>query len=145
MKYFTTLFVGLFSIVLLAGCNFIGEDYDYSPPSVSLSHSEVKLAEANINWEKDGTVKKADSLELAREQQQVSVKAGLEDFVDLSSQDFKILDLTVSVWKDGEQIQLDVNRLNEFNFPNEKGEYLIEVNLTSDFGTAQYVGNILVD
>lgn len=144
MKYFTTLFVGLFSIVLLAGCNFIEEEYDYPPPSVSLFHSEVKLAEANINWGKDGTVRKADSLEVAREQQ-VPVKAGLEDFVGLSSQDFEILDLTVSVWKDGEQIQLDVNRLNEFNFPNEKGEYLIEVNLTSDFGTAQYVGNILVD
>ncbi|WP_419957992.1 hypothetical protein [Psychrobacillus psychrotolerans] len=142
MKYFTTLFLGLFSIVLLAGC--IGEDYDYSPPSVTLSHSEIKLAEANINWE-DGTVKEADSLELAREQQQVTVKAGQENFVNFDSQDFEILDLTVSVWRDGEQIQLDVNRLKEFNFPNEKGEYLIEVNLTSDFGTAQYVGNILVD
>ena len=40
--------------------------------------------------------------ELAKEQEQVPVKAGLKDFVDLSSQDF-ILDLTVSVWKD-EQI-----------------------------------------
>lgn len=89
-------------------------------------------------------MKKADSLELAREQQQVSVKAGQEDFVDFDSQDFAIVDLSVSVWRDGEQIQLDVNRLKEFNFPNEKGEYLIEVNLTSDFGTAQYVGNISV-
>ncbi|MEK3980665.1 hypothetical protein MKY37_16685 [Psychrobacillus sp. FSL K6-2836] len=133
----------LISIVLLVGC--IGENYDYSPPSVTLSYSGVKLAEANINWEKDGTVKKADSLELAREQQQITVKAGLEDFVDFDSQDFAILDLTVSVWRDGEQIQLDVNRLKEFNFPDEKGEYLIEVNLTSDFGTAQYIGNILVE
>ena len=89
--------------------------------------------------------KKADSLELARELQQITVKAGLEDFVDFDSQDFAILDLTVSVWRDGEQIQLDVNRLKEFNFPDEKGEYLIEVNLTSDFGTAQYIGNILVE
>ena len=142
MKYLITLFVGLFSIVILAGC--IGEDYDYSPPSVTLSHSEIKLAEANINWE-DGTVKEVDSLELARELQQVTVKAGQENFVNFDSQDFEILDLTVSVWRDGEQIQLDVNRLKEFNFPNKKGEYLIEVNLTSDFGTAQYVGNILVD
>lgn len=142
MKLYLKLFVGLFFALTLAGC--IGEDYDYSPPNVSLFHSEVKLADANINWEKDGTVKKADSLEVAREQQQVPVQAGLKDVVDLSSQDFEILGLNVSVWKDGEQIQLDVNRLNEFNFPNEKGEYLIEVNLTSDSGTAQYVGNILI-
>jgi len=31
-----------------------------------------------------------------------------------------------------------------FNYPNEKGDHLIEVNFTADFGTAQYVGNILV-
>ncbi|QFF97819.1 hypothetical protein PB01_02755 [Psychrobacillus glaciei] len=145
MKYFTTLFTGLFSIVLLAGCNFIAESYDYSPPSVTFSHSGLKLAEANINWEKDGTVKKIDSLELAREQKQGAVKAGQEDSIYFGGQDFDILELTVSVWRDDEQIQLDVNYLKEFNFPDEKGEYLIEVNLTSDFGTAQYVGNIVVD
>lgn len=143
MRRIAKLVAGLFSVLLITGC--IGEDYDYSPPSVTLSHSEVKLADANINWEKDGTVKKTDSLELAREQQQATVKAGQENFVNFDSQDFEILDLTVSVWRDGEQIHLDVNRLKQFNFPNEKGEYLVEVNLTSDFGTAQYVGNIIVE
>jgi hypothetical protein len=143
LRKIAKLVTGLISIILLTGC--IGEEYDYSPPRVTLSNNNIELAEANIDWEKDGTIKTADSLELAREQQQVSVKAGQEGFVDFDSQDFEILDLTISVWKEGEQIQLNVNRLKEFNFPNEKGEYLIEVNLTSGFGTAQYVGNILVE
>lgn len=143
MKFFSKYLILLFIVFLLTGC--IGEDYDYSPPKVSLPHSEVKLVEANINWEKDGTVKEADSLKLAREQEQIRVSAGQEDLVDFNSQDFAILDLTVSVWRDGEQRQLDVNKLKEFNFPNEKGEYLMEINLTSDFGTAQYVGNIIVE
>lgn len=47
MKVFSRYLIGLFSIFLLGGC--IGENYDYSPPSVTLSHSEIELAEANIN------------------------------------------------------------------------------------------------
>ena len=94
MKYFTTVFAGLFSIVLLAGCNFIAEDYDYTPPTVSLTYSDIELEEANINWDTkgdtsvDGKVKTDNIFELAKEQEPVAVKAGENDSLQFDSQDF---------------------------------------------------------
>jgi hypothetical protein len=152
MKYFTKLFAGLFSIVLLTGCNFIGENYDYTPPTVSLFYSDIELEEANINWDtkgdtsEDGTVKTEDLFELAKKQNQVTVKAGSKESINFGSEDFLLEDINVEVWKDGNNTQLKVDeKLREFNYPKEKGSYVIEVNINTDSGTAQYVGNILVD
>lgn len=113
----------LFYLVLLYQQDLQGEYY--SPPSVALSYSGVKLTEVNINWGKDGKIRKADSLDLAGEQQ-IGVKAGQEDFEDLEIQEFAILDLTISVWRDGEQIQLDVNRLKEYNIKTQNLKLLIQ-------------------
>lgn len=64
-------------------------------------------------------------MDLAGEQQ-IGVKAGQEDFEDLEIQEFAILDLTISVWRDGEQIQLDVNRLKEYNIKTQNLKLLIQ-------------------
>lgn len=52
MKLYYTLVIGLLFAFTLTGCN--GEDYDFSPPTVSLSSpndvDQQKLEEANINW-----------------------------------------------------------------------------------------------
>lgn len=64
-------------------------------------------------------------MDLAGEQQ-IVVEAGQEDFEDLEIQEFAILDLTISVWRDGEQIQLDVNRLKEYNIKTQNLKLLIQ-------------------
>lgn len=152
MKYFAKLIVGLFSIGLLTGCNFIGENYDYTPPRVSFFHSDIELEEANINWDtkgdtsEDGNLKTEDIFALAKEQKQVTVKSGSKESINFDSQDFLLEDITVAVWKDGKNTQLEVDeKLQEFNYPTEKGSYVIELSINTDSGTAQYVGNILVD
>lgn len=152
MRYFTTLFAGLFSIVLLAGCNFIGEDYDYTPPTVSLTYSDIELEEANINWDtkgdtaEDGTVKTDNIFELAKEQEQVAVKAGENDSLQFDSQDFLLESVTVLLWKDEQSTSIEIDEKSlDFNYPTEAGSYVIDVTIDTDSGTAQYVGNILVD
>ena len=152
MKYFTKLFAGLFSIVLLTGCNFIGENYDYTPPAVSLTYSDIELEEANINWDtkgdtsEDGTVKTDDIFELAKEQEQVAVKAGENDSLQFDSQDFLLENVTVLLWKDGQSTSIEIDEKSlDFNYPSEAGSYVIDVTIDTESGTAQYVGNILVD
>ncbi|MFB6466751.1 hypothetical protein ACE38V_07965 [Cytobacillus sp. Hz8] len=53
MNRFFKLFIGLLFILTLTGC--FGEEYDFTPPTVSLVNpdditQEEKLAEANIDW-----------------------------------------------------------------------------------------------
>ena len=152
MKYFTKLFTGLFSIVLLTGCNFIGENYDYTPPTVSLTYSDIELKEANINWDTkgdtsgDGTVKTDDIFELAKEQEQAAVKAGEKDSIQFDNQDFLLENVTVLLWKDGQSTSIEIDEKSlDFNYPSEAGSYVIDVTIDTESGTAQYVGNIFVD
>lgn len=145
MKLFSKLLTGLLGIVLLTGC--IGEEYDFTPPSVTLVHSEMDLVEANIDWksEEGYTKETANILQLAKEQPQVSVEAGKEDYLEFDHQDFAIKELSISVWQCEEETQLELKDGQSFNFPNETGEFVVEVNLVTDRGTAQYVGNIVLE
>lgn len=147
MKIFFSLIVGLFFAFSLTGC--LGEDYDFTPPSVSLSNlttsnSDIKLKEANIDWQSDKEYKKEtkDILSLAKKQKQVSVKSGQQDYIDFDSQDFKVEEISIWVWQQDEKVKLELDKNRTFNFPKEKGEYLIEVDLLTDKGSAEYVGNI---
>ncbi|RDW17709.1 hypothetical protein [Oceanobacillus chungangensis] len=138
--------------MLLTGCNFIGEDYDYTPPTVSLSYSEIELEEANINWNtkgdtsEDGTVSTNDIFELANEQEQSAVKVGGNDSIQFDNQHFLLEDVTVLLWKDGQSTTIEIDEKSlDFNYPSEAGNYVIDVTIDTDSGMAQYVGNILVD
>ncbi|WP_400245832.1 hypothetical protein AB3U99_04520 [Niallia sp. JL1B1071] len=140
---------GLFLTFLLSGC--IGENYDYTPPTVSLTYSDLELKEANINWDtkgdtsEDGTVKTDDIFELANEQGQVVVKAGDNDSVQFDNQDFLLESITVLLWKDGQSTTIDIDEKSlDFNYPSEVGSYVIDVTLNTDSGTAQYVGNVVI-
>lgn len=66
--------------------------------------------------------------------------------VDLLSDhaDFKIEDLNISIWQGDKKLDLEVTD-TAFNLPKEKGDYIIEVNLQTDSGKAQYVGNIVIN
>lgn len=143
MKGLLKLFIGLLFVFSLTGC--IGEDYDFTPPTVKLLNSDIQLEEANIDWRTDKHYEKEtkDILSLAREQRQMSVYAGQQEDLIFDSEDFAVKELGVSVWQKDKKIELDLKN-RSFYFPKEKGEYVIEVNLLTDSGSAQYVGNVVI-
>lgn len=142
---FMKFLIGVWGVILLSGC--IAEEYDFSPPTVTLFESKVQMIEANMDWSRVEEHKKetADIIAFAKAQRPVRVKAGKEDFVDFNSQDFSIEKLTISVWKGETKIPLEMKERRRFIFPSEPGEYVIELNLVSSEGTAQYVANILIE
>ncbi|MFF2291071.1 hypothetical protein [Peribacillus butanolivorans] len=149
MNGYLKLFIGLLFAFSLTGC--LGEDYDFTPPSVTLSNptnseSDIKLKVANIDWKSDKEYKKEtkDILSLASKQKQVSVNSGQQDYIDFDSQDFKVEEISIWLWKQDEKVKLEVDKNLKFNFPKEKGEYLIEVDLLTDNGSAEYVGNVVI-
>jgi len=151
MKGFLKLFMGLFLAFTLTGC--IGEEYDFSPPTVTISavvesmnEQSIELEEVNIDWDSDENYKKEteDILSFAREQKSVPFKSGQKVDYDFDSQDFAIEELNVSVWKDNKEIKLEINDDRSFHLPKEEGEYVIVFDLRSDKGIAQFVGNILM-
>lgn len=149
MKKILKLCIGLILVFILGGC--IGENYDFSPPAIKLSsNSNIKseeLVEANVDWRGEGNnpIEKEtnDILALAKEQQPVYFNAG--EKVDLLSEhaDFKTKGISVSVWQNDTKLDLEVNDIS-FYIPKEKGEYVIEVNLQTDRGNVQYVGNLVI-
>lgn len=139
----TALVLGM--LFLLTGC--IGEDYDFTPPSVTLFESDTPLKEANIDWNSDKQYKKEtkDILLLAKKQKQISVSPNQQDLITFDNEDFKVDQLTIYLWKQDEKKKLELDKNRRFHFPKEKGEYLIEVDLLTDKGTAEYVGNVVVE
>ncbi|WP_079478996.1 hypothetical protein [Halobacillus salinus] len=134
-------------LFLLSGC--IAEEYDFTPPTVSLTHpyaDQIELEEANINWDSDKEYSKEteDIYALAKEQEQKYYSSGEQVRIDFDNQDFLIEDLSAYLWQNGSKTELQVED-QEFSFPDEEGKYLIVVDLLSDNGSAQYVGNIILE
>ena len=144
MKGLLKIFIRLFFAFSLTGC--IGENYDFTPPSVTLFNSDIQLKEANLDWQSDKHYKKEtkDILSLARKQKQASVSSGQQELLVFDSEDFKVEELNVWLWQEDEKINLELDKNRNFYFPEEKGNYLIEVDLLTDSGSAQYVGNIVI-
>ncbi|WP_341285020.1 hypothetical protein [Priestia megaterium] len=148
MKKFISLFVGLFCTLSLTAC--FGETYDFTPPTVSLSNEnrldDIQLEEANVNWSSDKEYKKEtkDILTFGSKQHKFIVGSNEKDSLVFDNQDFAVKDLNISVWKGDKKTQLELKDDSSFTFPSEKGQYVIEVNLLADSGSAQYVGNVLI-
>ena len=142
---FLKILIGLCCMILVAGC--IAEEYDYSPPSITLGSTGIQMVESNIDWTRvDEYLKETeDIMALAKQQPLYRVQASTEDYIQFDHQDFAIQQLTVSVWQGDKQIPLDMKTETTFNFPSQVGEYVVEVNLVSDNGSAQYVANILIE
>lgn len=150
MNSFFKSCVTILIILALTGC--IAEDYDFTPPALKLSSSNniesEKLAEATVNWMGE------DDVQIEREVTNISTFAESQpvthfnagEKIDLLFEhgDFAQQALTVSVWKNNEKSDLEVNNIS-FVLPQNTGEYIIEVNLLTDRGSAQYVGNIVID
>ncbi|CAM3314240.1 hypothetical protein FITA111629_15565 [Filibacter tadaridae] len=148
MKLYFKLLIGLLFVSTLTGC--FGEDYDYSPPTVTIQSNsdlsnEGKLEAANVNWKTDEkyTKETENVLALGKEQNPLYFNSGNEVDILFDSQDFKIEELSGYVKQNDKQIDLEINK-NTFNLPNENGEYIIVINLVSDSGNAEYVGNIVI-
>ncbi|WP_177201268.1 hypothetical protein [Bacillus sp. OV322] len=144
------MIMGSFFVILLTGC--FGETYDYSPPTVTLTNpddieQEVKLAEANIYWQtsdKNYTKKTEDIQSLAKKQSKMELKAGQKAELHLENGDFEPNGISVSVWKNAEKTDLKVKNDQSFNLPKNKGNYMIVVDIDTDKGHAQYVGDVVI-
>ncbi|MED4285102.1 hypothetical protein P4679_24590 [Priestia megaterium] len=152
MKNILKMCTGIVILLSLGGC--FGEDYDFSPPTVTISPTandivDTDLKESNVDWrgENNEPYKKEtkDISKLAMKQQALAVGSETEGNIRFDNEDFSVGGLTVSVLKNDKKQELKLNEEDRtFNFPKEKGKYVIVVNLDTDRGNAQYVGNIVV-
>lgn len=150
MKIFLKLFLGILLTLSLAGC--IGEDYDFSPPEVTLQPADAaqqeKLAEANIEWSYDEQYNKKteDIFALANRQNKLILQSGERVQLTLDHGDFDLDRTAISVWRNDERVTLSYDEKDQsFAAPAEAGEYVIEVELATDRGKAQYVGMLVVE
>ncbi|MCK2000752.1 hypothetical protein MZM54_05025 [[Brevibacterium] frigoritolerans] len=152
MKGFLKSCIGLLFTISLVGC--FGEEYDFTPPSVTLSNDDViesyVLQEANVSWigQDSKPIKKEtkDILAFAKKQKQMSVTSGQSVNIEFDHGDYKMYDLGVTAWKENEKKELEVQKPNpSFIFPKEKGEYEVVVYLSTDRGSVQYVANVVIE
>ena len=150
MKLITKLSLGVLLTLTLTGC--IGEDYDFSPPEVTLQPADAaqqeKLAEANIEWSYDEQYNKKtdDIFALANKQNKLFLQPGERVQLTLDHGDFKLDGITIYGWQNNERVTLSYNEEDQsFGAPAETGEYVIEVELAADKGQAQYVGIMVVE
>jgi hypothetical protein len=137
-------------VSVLAGC--FGENYDFSPPTVSLikpddSNQEAALAEANVEWDSDEQYnrKTEDVQALAQKQEVMHFNPGQKVQYSLEAGHFDSDGVSVSVWKNDSETKLKLEKGQSFYLPEETGEYMIVFDLDTDKGNAQYVGNIVVE
>ncbi|MCM3671763.1 hypothetical protein M3181_22665 [Mesobacillus maritimus] len=150
MNTFFKLIAGLFCVFLLTGC--IGEEYDFSPPTVSVftpngMNFKEDLSVANIDWNDDEKYNKEtkDIHSFAKKQNAISFHAGELVAITLEDGDFNPNGISVSVWQEDKKIDLDYQKSSQdFYLPEEKGEYVIVIDIDADSGKAQYVGNVVI-
>lgn len=92
-------------LFLLTGC--IGEEYDFSPPTVSVYspdgiNYQEDLAEANIDWNYDEKYNKEtkDIQSLAEKQNKIYFNSGELVVINLEDGDFDPDGISVSVWQE---------------------------------------------
>ncbi|MGD6853912.1 hypothetical protein [Bacillus infantis] len=147
-------FLGLISCLsftlVLAGC--FGEEYNFSPPTVSLFNpdditQETELEEANVEWDFDEQYNKQteDVHALAKKQEVMYFNSGQKVQYRLEAGHFDSDGVSVSVWNNDSETKLKLEKGQSFYLPEETGEYVIVFDLDTDKGDAQYVGCIVVE
>lgn len=152
MKRYLNVAIGLLSLFLLSGC--FGEDYDFSPPTVMIITPngidiQEALAEANIDWKYDDKYNKETEdiniQELAEMQNIIYFESRELVALNMENGTFDPNKIKVSVLQNENKIELEYFIVNQtFNLPTEKGKYILVVDIETDKGNAQYVGNIAV-
>ena len=158
MNKFLKLFVGMFFIFALIGC--IGEDYDVGVPTahlqskIGLQDQQTQLTEANISWSSSsGDVEeKIDNIEeFGLSQDEIRVSPNQEASLEFEENEENGGDIwtdptiTAALWKDGEQINIELNDDRVFQFPTNEGNYVLEVKFINSADNAQYLGNIVIE
>ncbi|MCM3743223.1 hypothetical protein M3193_03625 [Sporosarcina luteola] len=153
MKKYSKLFIGLLFALTLTGC--FGEDYDVGVPTAHLylGIGDIQLTEANISWQtqsEDVHETIEDVQEFGLSQDEIKVLANQEATLDFKENEknggdiWTDPEMSAVLISDGKQIEIEMNDNREFRFPSDKGNYVLEVIFKSNAGSAQYVGNILI-
>ncbi|WP_144510060.1 hypothetical protein [Bacillus sp. FJAT-22090] len=154
MKLYFKLITGLLFVLILSGC--FAEDYDVGVPTAYLNLSgivDIQLTESNISWETQSenvheTIE--DVLKFGFSQDEIRVSGNQEASIDFKENEknggdiWTDPEITVALLNDGHRIELEMNDQREFRFPTSKGNYVLEVKFTNSAGTAQYVGNLVI-
>jgi hypothetical protein len=145
-------------VFALTGC--FGEDYDVDVPTahlhieIGLQDIETQLKEANISWSSSsGDVEETiDNIEeFGLSQDAISVSPNQKAFLEFKENEdnggdiWRDPKITAELWKDGEQIDLDLKDYREFQFPTNEGSYVLVVEFIDPANKAQYVGNIVIE
>lgn len=154
MKIFFKLFIGMLFVFTLTGC--FGEDYDVGVPTAHLNFdiSSVQLTEANIRWntaseDVQNTIE--DVEEYASSLNEIKVFSGQKVFLDFKENEENGGDIwtdpkiTVALLKDDKRTELVLDDSREFKFPTDEGNYVLEVEFINSAGSAQYVGNVVIE
>lgn len=147
MKVLLHVCIGWIIVFTLTGC--IGEEYDFTPPAITLlgemGYESDPLAEANITWRgyESVPIKKevADIKAFAEKQPQLYYVAGENVSMLFDHTDFDEHALAIYLWNDEQKIGL-VAANGDIKLPEENGDFVLEINLDTDRGKAQYVGRM---
>lgn len=153
MKLYLRLFIGLLFALTLTGC--FGEDYDVGVPTAHLvlGFTDIQLTEANISWEtqSENVHETIDDVqEFGLSEDEIKVFANQEATLDFKENEknggdiWTDPEITAVLLNGEEQIEIKMNDFREFRFPSDKGNYVLKVEFKSSAGSAQYVGNILI-
>jgi len=154
MKVYFHLFIGLLLAFTLTGC--FGEDYDVGVPTAHLNFdiSSVQLSEANISWNtasEDVQESIKDVEKYASSLNEIKVLPGQKVFLDFKENEenggdiWTDPEITVALLKDDKRTELALDDSREFQFPTKKGNYVLEVEFINSAGSAQYVGNVVIE
>ncbi|WP_442599975.1 hypothetical protein [Neobacillus sp. D3-1R] len=152
MKLFLKIFVVLLNVTL-TGC--FAEDYDVGVPTAHLNFdlASIPLTEANIRWKTasedvqrtiEDIEEYASSLDEIKVFSNQKVALEMKENEDNGGDIWTDPTITVALIKDDKRIELELNDSNEFQFPDTKGNYVLEVEFTNSAGSAQYVGNLVI-
>ncbi|MGE7113277.1 hypothetical protein [Lysinibacillus sp. NPDC047702] len=155
MKGLFKLFIGLFLISILTGC--IGEDYDVGVPTAHIYFEglslEFQLTEANVSWKTESEEvekTKEDIIKYASSLDEIKVFPGEKAKLDFRENKNNGGDIwtdpkiNIALLKDGKRTELILDDFREFQFPTDKGNYVLEVEFIISSGYAQYLGNVLI-
>lgn len=154
MKHLLRFFTGIFLLITLAAC--LGEDYDVGVPSAYLQEVgliQLELTKATIDWN-SSSGKEQQKVENIQEfgfsQDKIYVSPNQKATLDFQENEKNGGDIwtdpkiTAALWKNGEQISIELNEYLEFQFPASEGNYVLEVKFMNSENTAQYVGNVII-
>jgi PBP1b-binding outer membrane lipoprotein LpoB len=147
--------MGLSLLLCLTGCyGDFKEDYeaegDFSPPAVALSIPNTEIEESllsaiNVDWEDSRYNQKTkDIFSAVKNRNKVELHSAQVVDLILNNSNLNIKQTSGSLWKNDSKLPVEFIADLTFVLPSEQGDYLLVLDIETDKGTAQYVGNIVI-